>query len=85
MDKPEPVSTSNTALAAFLLYHEHNFQGFVQDKHDSRRRIFVFIKMDGSDELIKDFEAGNALVDPKRYQSKLKQAFNLLSDRENRA
>lgn len=85
MKKPEPVGTSNTALAGYLLYHEHKFQGFVRDKHDSKRRVFYFIKEDITDELIKEFETGEPMVNARIYQSKLKEANRLLRDEEDRA
>jgi hypothetical protein len=65
MSELSPFSTSDTALAVYLQYNKHHFVGFKDDPHDARRKIFVFVKTDETEELIDEFHQGKALVEPR--------------------
>lgn len=65
MSNLEPVQTSDTTLAVYLQYMKHSLVGFKDDPHDFQRKIFIFVKTEETDEIIKDFLAGKATAEPR--------------------
>lgn len=85
MATPEPLTTSDTPFAAYLLYHGHSFQGLVSDKHDRKRKVFVFVKQANSQLLADDYYEGNPQVDPRLFYKHTKKVHSLLRESEVRA
>ena len=56
MATPDPFSTSNTALAAYLVYHRQNYLGFHPEKDNPARIMFVFVKSKEIDKLVGEYE-----------------------------
>lgn len=84
MEDRLPLTTSDTPFAAYLLYHNHQFQGLVADKHDRKRKVFVFLKQENSDLLVEDYYEGDPQVDPRLYYAKTRLVHHLLREEEVR-
>ena len=68
----EPTTTSDTPLAAYLLYHNHRLVGMIPDTNDRKRLVFAFVKQENTDLLIDDFYQGDPQVNPQIYYKKTK-------------
>jgi hypothetical protein len=69
----EPVTTSDTAFAAYLRVNGYQFVGMLPDPNDGRRKVYAFIRLDGFDDLFQDFYYGQPQVHPSHYYRFIKE------------
>lgn len=81
MSELDPYTTSDTPFAAFLVYHSHEVVSMQNDKHDRRRKVFIFIKEPRTQELEDEFYNNIAEVEPRAYHRALKEIYRRLNDR----
>lgn len=68
----KPYKTSDTPYAAFLHYSGYRLITSVQDPNDYKREVVVFILDDEIPQLEKEWQAGKAVGDLKKYHRSLK-------------
>lgn len=79
-ERPEPFTTSDTALAAYLEYHRHTIVSFKPEKDDPRRLQYIFIKEDDTEKLVEKYESGRTVINIKQYANSLKHVYSKLKD-----
>lgn len=78
--KPTPYKTSDTPFAAYLHYLGYKLVTSIQDPNDYKREVLVFKFDEQVPELEKEWQLGNARVDPKKYHRSLKIVNRSIND-----
>lgn len=76
----EPFTTSDTSLAAYLHYKNHQFIGIMQDPNDTHRKVYVFIEDPETKEVSEEYLSGSVTVNPKLYYKSIRIMHRMLRD-----
>lgn len=74
----EPYTTSDTSLAAYLHYNGHQVLGYMIDKYDKTRKVYVFVKQDDTDDLANEYDTKKITVHPKGYYKSIREMHKTL-------
>ena len=74
--------TSDMPLAAYLVYKEFFLREITQDEFKPSRKVFVFERKKGTkiENIVEEFYAKKALVEPRKYFDDLKTIKNRIYD-----
>ncbi len=76
----EPITTSDTSLAAYLHYKGHSFVGIMQDPNDTHRMVYVFVAKDDTRESEQEYLSNQVTVHPKLYYKSIRIMHRMLRD-----
>lgn len=76
----DPFKTSDTSLAAYLHYKNHQFIGIMQDPNDLHRKVFVFIERDDTEPVVEEYQSHQITVHPKLYYKSIRIMHRMLRD-----
>lgn len=80
MSNKEPFTTSDTSLAAYLHYKNHQFIGIMQDPNDIQRKVYVFIEEETTNSTADEYQSGMVTVAPKLYYKSIRIMHRMLRD-----
>jgi len=76
----DPFKTSDTSLAAYLHYKNHQFIGIMQDPNDLHRKVFVFIEQEDTEPVVDEYQSNQIIVHPKLYYKSIRIMHRMLRD-----
>jgi hypothetical protein len=76
----KPYKTSDTPYAAFLHYHKHQFVTVRKDPNDIKRKVYVFIEIETTKDLEKEYYNGEPNVIAPLYYKSVRLMFAKLRD-----
>jgi hypothetical protein len=76
----DPFKTSDTSLAAYLHYKNHQFIGIMQDPNDLHRKVFVFIEQEDTEPVVEEYQSNQIIVHPKLYYKSIRIMHRMLRD-----
>jgi hypothetical protein len=79
-NEQDPYKTSDTPLAAYLLLKKHKFVVMRDDPNDRKRKVYVFIKQEETDDLVSEFYDGDSQVNAMDYYRAVKVISKKLQD-----
>lgn len=76
----DPYKTSDTSLAAYLHYKNHQFIGIMQDPNDLHRKVYVFVEQEDTNQCTDDYQSNAVTVHPKLYYKSIRIMHRMLRD-----
>lgn len=79
----EPFKTSDTPFAAYLHYKGHILVDLVSDPNDYKRKVFVFVQKEDTNEVNDLFYNGGAPAEANQYYKSIRVIYRELREHNN--
>jgi hypothetical protein len=76
----EPIKTSDTPYAAYLLYNGHQLVTVVDDPNDVKRKVFVFVGREDTPEVEEAFYKQGGPAEAVRYYKSIRIIYKELRE-----
>ena len=76
----EPIKTSDTPFAAYLLYSGHQLVTVVDDPNDVKRKVFVFVRKEDTPDIEEQYYRGGAPAEAPMYYKSIRIIYKELRE-----